>query len=137
VRIFFDTNVVLDIIQDREPHALASKLAFEKAKENNHEIFISSLSIANISYILSKKSSKIQPRDTLTTILKYFSCCSLNCDQIKKSLKLLEFEDYEDGLQYLMAVENDCSLIITRDKEGFKAANLQVLTPTDYAENSS
>ena len=51
--------------------------------------------------------------------------------QFAKSL-LSDFEDFEDAVQYNSAIFQDCSLIITRDKKGFKNAKISVLSPIEF-----
>ena len=44
------------------------------------------------------------------------------------------FPDFEDGLQYYTAIENDIDTIITRNLKDFKAAKIPVLTAKQFIE---
>ena len=43
-----------------------------------------------------------------------------------------ELKDFEDAIQFYTAIENDMSLIITRNKKDFKRLPLPVLTAKEY-----
>ncbi len=42
------------------------------------------------------------------------------------------FSDFEDGLQYYSAIENNVDIILTRNKKDFKNSKIPVLTVKEY-----
>ena len=44
------------------------------------------------------------------------------------------FNDFEDGLQYFTAIENNQDIIITRNLKDFKASKLPVMTAKQFLE---
>ena len=44
------------------------------------------------------------------------------------------FSDFEDGLQYYTAIENEQELIITRNLKDFKNSRLPVMTAGQFIE---
>ena len=42
------------------------------------------------------------------------------------------FPDFEDGLQYYSAIENQIEIIITRNKKDFKNSKIPVLTAKEF-----
>ena len=42
------------------------------------------------------------------------------------------FLDFEDGLQYYSAIENQIDVIITRNKKDFKKSKIPVLTAKEF-----
>ena len=132
MKLFFDTNIVLDIVQRRQPFNNSAELLFEHARDNDIEIIVSALSMANINYILEKKAVKITPRFTLEIIYRSFKCGDLNCNIIEKALKDSSFIDFEDCLQHYIALDNKCKFIITRDGKGFKNSQIPVFTASGY-----
>ncbi len=57
---------------------------------------------------------------------------SLNDKIVDLSLNDEDFDDFEDGLQYYSAIENDQDVIITRDLKDFKEAKIPVMTAEEY-----
>ena len=60
MRILIDTNVIMDIIQRREPFFADSYQAFRKAIENDVECLISASAATDIFYILRKAFQSAQ-----------------------------------------------------------------------------
>jgi len=52
-----------------------------------------------------------------------------------KSIELAlasDFKDFEDGLQYFIAMDNDTDIIITRNKKDFQSSKIPVMTAGEY-----
>lgn len=65
MRLLIDTNVLLDVLQEREPH-LSESLKILGYCEDNYIIgYISSMSLINISYIMRKELTPERMRETL------------------------------------------------------------------------
>ncbi len=43
-----------------------------------------------------------------------------------------DFPDFEDGLQYYSAMENQIDIIITRNKKDFKNSKIPILTAKEF-----
>ena len=56
----------------------------------------------------------------------------LNDKIIELSLNDESFKDFEDGLQYYTAVENQSNIIITRNLKDFKSSRIPVMTASQY-----
>ncbi len=57
---------------------------------------------------------------------------SLNDKIVDLALNDDDFGDFEDGLQYYTAIENNQDIIITRDLKDFKEAKIPVMTAEEY-----
>ncbi len=51
---------------------------------------------------------------------------------VELSLNDDNFKDFEDGLQYYTALENEAEIIITRNLKDFKASKIPVMTAGQY-----
>ena len=74
--------------------------------------------------------------DSFSEILRKFKVLVelLSLDDKITELALSDdtFPDFEDGLQYYSAIENDIDIIITRNKKDFKNSKLPVLTAKEF-----
>lgn len=61
-----------------------------------------------------------------------FEIIGASNNMIEKALKI-DNKDLEDNLQYIVALESHCDLIITNDKN-FYTNNLLVLTSDDFVK---
>src|SRR5690606_7750071 len=100
--IFLDTNIIVDIIADRKPFSKYAIELFQKAENNEVQLFTSSHSIATTHYILKKHLEEKQLREVLSNLLDYFTIIAVDVDILKKSLRS-NHKDFEDSIQILCA----------------------------------
>jgi predicted nucleic acid-binding protein len=132
MNVFFDTNIILDLVQSRKPFNIAAASLYSFCVDSGFEVITSSLSITNINYILGKQAKKIKPTDTIKIILKNFNCSNLTCEVVNQALQNSQFTDFEDCLQFYMALNENCDCIISRDKKGFIHSSIPVLSPVEF-----
>jgi len=131
MKVFLDTNVMIDLIVERTPFYEQIAKIVTIAEKNKIELFTSSLSFVNTFYVANKEFEK---KAVIESLKKFRVVCNVSIiDEltIDKSL-LSDFEDFEDAVQYNSALFQECSLIITRDKKGFKNAKISVLSPIEF-----
>ncbi len=131
--IFLDTNVILDLIEDRKPFSLYTQYIFSRKEANEVILYTSSLNFANMHYIISKKTNKDTALKTLIKLKLLISLLPLTDKIIELSLAS-NFSDFEDAIQYFTAIENGINTIITRDIKDFKKAKINVLSSKQYFE---
>ncbi len=130
-RLFLDTNVMLDLLGEREPfYDFAAKIA-TLADKGKVKLIVSTLSYSTIFYLLSKyESSK-----TVIEKLRKFKIISDTSDLtgkiIEKGLSS-GFSDFEDALQYHCAIKADCTILITRNGKDFRYSDIPVMTAEEY-----
>jgi predicted nucleic acid-binding protein len=133
-RIFFDTNIVLDIIdKNRAQYNLANKL-LNKVVLDGYDILITQDMLSTIFYIHKDK----------TTTLKFFKIIQEDWLIEPFSKKLIEEAidisleknlDLEDVLQCLCAKKNGCDLLITNDKN-FYDCGITVMSSQEFLEKN-
>ncbi len=136
MKIFLDTNVVLDRISKRSGSALAGDI-FSCFNSNFNRIYISYLSIADSAYILRKTYSRQELLEKIEGLLK--ECCVLpmNDMQIYDALKC-KSPDFEDSLQIMCAEQKECDVILTNNVTHFRGfTDIPVLTPAEFLSHAS
>ena len=131
-KIFIDTNIVIDLLAKREPFYEEAAKLFSLADRKQVKLIVSALTFANTNYILSKLNNSIVARDILTKFKVLVTIADLNDKIIELSLSDKSFSDFEDGLQYYSAIENEVDIIITRNLNDFKSSKLPVITAQSY-----
>ena len=131
--IFLDTNVILDLIEDRKPFSLYTQYIFSRKEANEVILYTSSLNFVNMHYIISKKTNKDTALKTLIKLKTLISLLPLTDKIIELSLAS-NFSDFEDAIQYFSAIENGINTIITRDIKDFKKAKINILSSKQYFE---
>jgi len=133
-KLFIDTNIVIDLLSRRMPFYEDSADIFSLADQGIIELSISSLTIANTSYILFRQTDSRKAKEILRKLRLIVNILPLDDKIIGVALNDDSFNDFEDGLQYFTAIENNQDFIITRNLKDFKASKLPVLTARQFLE---
>ena len=123
-----DTNVLLDVLADRRPFVEDSSIIWKLCETSEAEGMISSLSFANMMYVLRKHINKDDAADMMTTLSLIFQFKPLN-QEILYAAAACKWDDYEDAIQFVTALVNDADYIVTRDKTGFRDSLIPAITP--------
>jgi predicted nucleic acid-binding protein len=132
MRVFVDTNLFIDILLNREPFFKNSALIYKLCENNMLEGYIAPITINNIYYICRKAKHFNEIKHYLADISTIFTIAKMNEESIKKA-NTCKIIDYEDALQYAMAIQNTCEYLITRNTKDFKhMSKIKVLTPEAF-----
>jgi len=131
-RLLIDTNIVIDLLSKRDKFYDEAADLFSRADKKELELTISSLTFANTNYILSKLKSAKDAREILRKFKVLVELLSLDDKITELALSDDNFPDFEDGLQYYSAIENQIDIIITRNKKDFKNSKIPVLTAKEF-----
>ncbi|GGZ66862.1 type II toxin-antitoxin system VapC family toxin [Mesonia mobilis] len=131
-KILIDTNIVIDLLSKRKDFYDDAADLFSQADKKELNLTISSLTFANTNYILTKLKSAKEAREILRKFKVLVELLNLDDKITELALSDESFPDFEDGLQYYSAIENDVDIIITRNKKDFKNSKLPVLTAKEY-----
>ncbi len=130
-KVFVDSDIVLDLLSARQPHYKFAAELFSLADQNSIKVYISSLTFANVNYILSKQLSPGQARKMLLTFKTIVNVLAVN-DKIIELALLSNFQDFEDAIQYNTAIENSITTLLTRNLKDYKKAEITILTAQQY-----
>ena len=130
-KVFVDTDIILDLLSNRQPFYIHSANLFSAADKNEIKLYVSSLSFANLNYILSKQYSAGQARKKLLKFKTLVTILSVTDKVIELALSS-EFKDFEDGIQYFTAIENNIKIVLTRNLKDYKSAQISVLTAEQF-----
>jgi predicted nucleic acid-binding protein len=127
-RVLLDTNIIIDLLAKREPFDQDARKLFSLADKEKVSLFVSALSIANVSYVLLKKRKPDDAKLILRKLNLLLRILSLDEKVINLALNDNEFHDFEDGLQYYTALENNIEIIVTRNLKDFENSKIPVMT---------
>ena len=130
-KLFIDTNIVIDLLQKREAFYAEDQALFTLADQKKISLSISSLTIANTHFVLSKYYNASDARKILAKFKVLVEVLPLD-DKIIDLALTSDLKDFEDALQYYTAIENNNHIIITRNKKDFKNLNIPILTAKEY-----
>ena len=122
MRLFVDTNILLDSLARRKPFEEAADKLFMLGYLREFELWISPSQCTDVFYILTTGSSKTTPdaaKGAMKRLLSFFNVCNLTRNELESALESLE-EDFEDALLSQCAKKMSVDAIVTRDKTGFR-----------------
>jgi predicted nucleic acid-binding protein len=129
--LFVDTDIVLDLLARREPFYDAAARLFSLAETGSVTLSVSSLTFANLFYILRKQVSAKHAHEVLRNFKQLVTVLPVDDSVIEQALKA-EFTDFEDAIQYYSALSAGCSVLLTRNGRHYRKAEIAVLTAEDY-----
>ena len=131
MKLFWDTNVMLDFLGERDPFYISAAKIATLADKREINVIVSALSYATISYFLTKYEGLEKTKDKLRKFKVISEICELDELIIEKGLNS-DFSDFEDSLQYFSALRTECDIIITRNGKDFKKSQIPVMTPGEF-----
>ena len=131
-RLLIDTNIVIDLLSKREKFYDEAAALFSRADKKELVLTISSLTFANTNYILTKLKSAKEAREILRKFKVLVELLNLDDKVTELALSDDSFPDFEDGLQYYSAIENQIDVIITRNKKDFKNSKIPILSTKEF-----
>lgn len=124
--VFVDTNILIDLLCEREPFIQGARMLFAYGYSNRLNLMFSSLSLVNAVYI-AKRYGYVDARERLADISGFVRVADLYED-VARSALTCEWKDYEDAVQYLSAIREGADCIVTRNKKDFNKSSIPVYT---------
>jgi predicted nucleic acid-binding protein len=129
VKVLFDTNVLLDVLLEREPFiGVASKLV---ALVDNGRIEGSACAttVTTLYYIGAKDLGRKVAHEKLRTLLSIFEVAPVDRDVLQRALDDEGFADFEDAVVHESAHAAGVGAIVTRNGKDFTKATIPVFEP--------
>jgi len=133
LKIFFDTNVLIDIAVrvDKYPHSIKAVNAVMNSLRMSP--WVSAISLNNIEYIVSNLRHEEQAYRLLHFIQDKFSIVPFRRSVFSKALRQ-NGPDFEDAIQMISAEEFGMDYLVTRNTDDFKDSKVPALTPSEFLE---
>ena len=130
-KIFVDTDVCIDLLSGRKPFNKTAEILFSQADNKKIKIYVSSISFSNIDYVLRSQYSSRHSRQVIGKFKTLVNVLAVDSKTIDLAIAT-DFQDFEDAIQYSCAIENNLTILITRNIKDYKKASITVLTPETF-----
>jgi predicted nucleic acid-binding protein len=128
--VLIDLDVILDVLQRREPFYATSARVLACAEIGTIEGWVAAHSLTTLFYLLAKYQSVDQARIALSELLSFLSVAAVDQTVIEQALKL-PYRDFEDAVQMMAAVRTGVQYLVTRNVQNYKSGPLPVLQPAE------
>lgn len=131
--LFLDTNILLDAIANREPHARWAYAVLQDAERGDCRLHTTSTSMSTCWYVLRGKGARAEHRDALSKLMTLVRILPISHEAFRNALESTEFTDVEDATQYFAALEfNGIDAILTRNVKDFIPSKIRVCTAEEW-----
>ena len=130
MRVLFDTNVVLDVLLDREPHADVAAQLLSLVDQDRLDGVVCATTVTTIHYLASKAVGDKAAAHQIGELLALFDVAGVDRDVLQSALGL-GFSDFEDAVLHEAAVAAGVSAIVTRNGKDFGGGRLPVFDPRE------
>lgn len=129
MKLLIDTNIVLDVLLKREPFYHSAVKVMNLAQYDDVQEFVSASAITDIYYIAYKQ---IKDRelviDLIRRLLTIVSVAAVSGQEIVQALDM-GWKDFEDAVQYSVALMGEMEGIVTRNPKDYENADINIWLP--------
>ncbi len=130
MRILFDTNVILDVLLDREPFSSKAAKLFSLVESGELSGIICATTITTLHYLARKVVGTESATKEITKLMTLFEVATVNRSVLDAALSS-GFNDFEDAVVHEAALYQGAQGIVTRDLTGFKKSKINVYSPEE------
>lgn len=131
MRVFVDTNVLLDVLAERKPFYRDSMHIWTLAESGQLDAHISAVSFNNCFYIVRKHAGRQSAEGAMRLLRGVFGIVDLSAQVLDQAMDA-GFSDFEDAIQFHSALQAQAECIITRNPDHFPRSTVSVLSPAEF-----
>lgn len=131
MRVFLDTNILLDIVEQRLPFFADSQSVLDECDRQGFEVFVAWHGLATVFYITAKKCGEAYALEMIRDLLSWATVATVGQNEAQEALSY-GIGDYEDAMIAAAANASGVDYLITRDAAGFLKSPVQAMSPQDF-----
>ena len=131
MKVLFDLNVLLGVVQNRVPHYEASAKVLSLARLGEIEAVLPVHAFTTLYYILAKAAGKPKAEQTVDWLLAHFEVAVADKAVLLRA-RQLSLADFEDAVVASLAEASQCDHVVTRNVSDFGGSPVPALTPTTF-----
>lgn len=130
-RIFVDTNILLDVLLEREGFYCDALKIWANAEEGNVAACIAAISLNNVHYVLRKLKSETTAMIAVKILLQIFKVVPVDAEILRRAVDFHD-RDFEDDIQLQCALKAKCSQLFTRNPNHYDHSAIAVVPPSAF-----
>ena len=127
----FDLNIVLDVVQRREPHYRSSAAALSVAVRGDVQGIFPCHGIITVHYLVSGYADKVKADELVDWLCGRLQIGTAGREEFQRA-RGLPFADFEDAVVCAVAEANACDVIVTRNLGDFSRSPVRALSPEEF-----
>jgi predicted nucleic acid-binding protein len=134
MRILIDLNVILDVVQRREPHYTDSAVLISKIVKGTVDGAVPSHAITTVYYLVRSHVNKERAETTVDWLLDHLEVVPAGEPDFRTA-RQIEMDDFEDAVVAALADRTSCDVIATRNVEDFGESPILASPPKSILED--
>lgn len=130
MKVLFDTNIILDVLLDRELFVELSASLVSLVETNLVEGYLCATTVTTIDYLVSKTYNRNKANLAIKKLLNMFQVAEVNKDVLLISTDS-KFTDFEGAVLHYSGQLVSIDSIVTRNTSDFKRAEYPVYSPIE------
>lgn len=132
MKIFADANILVSVLNKEYPLFTYTSRILSLHGSRNFEIYTSPVCLAIAFYFAEKKHKNILARKKIELLCNNIGIAEATETSVKQTLQNKKIHDFEDGIEYYAAIENNCGCIVTEDTDDFYFSEIEVLSAEQF-----
>ena len=133
MRIFLDTNVLLDVCLKRAG-AEGSSRVITACGEPWNEGFLAMHTLSNAFYVIERQQSRQNAWDFIRDVMAWATLAPVSTPDVQRTMQL-NMTDFEDALQIVAAEGCAADVIVTRNTSDFTGkTTIAIVLPEDFTD---
>ena len=128
MRLLIDANILLDVLQKREPYYKDSSAVWKLCETEQAKGYVSVLTFANLVYVMRRELTPSKIEEILEMLTLIFEFTKAGTGELLNAA-VMGWNDFEDALQSATAERVRADYIITRNIRDFNKSKVMALTP--------
>ena len=131
MKILIDANIAIDVLLERQPFCNSAVKILSLSK-GGIDLFISASAVTDLFYIINRQiKDKKATIGLIKNLLENVAIAAVSNNEIYHAIDL-DWDDFEDAVQYAAGEAISIDYLITRNKKDFLTAALPVVTPDEF-----
>lgn len=130
MKVLFDTDVVLDVLLDRAPHAEVAAQLLSLVDTGRLEGVVCATTVTTIHYLASRAVGDVAAKRYVGELMALFDVACVDRPVLLSALGL-DSSDFEDAVLHESALAVGATAIVTRNGRDFSNATLPVFDPPE------
>ncbi len=133
-RVLFDSDVLLDVLAQRQPFVVASARALNTVTQEQVQGYVSGHAVTNIFYILRRQVGNEAAQKLISKLLQRIQVASVTEQVIRAALQS-PIRDFEDAVTSEAANAIGLDVIVTRNISDFVNSEITAMLPEDFLDS--
>jgi predicted nucleic acid-binding protein len=130
VKVLLDLNVLLDVLQRREPHYAASAAVLSRIAAGEMEGAVPGHALTTLYYVLFRLADRKRAIEAVDWLLAELEIVPEGREVFLRA-RSLDMDDFEDAVVAAAAEARGCTRIVTRNVADFEGAPVPAVSPRE------